>query len=541
MSLADDVPGCVDAQEIGTGGYGRVYKARQPAFDRTVAVKVLHGRLDDAGTLRRFQRECQAIGAVAGHPNIVGVHDAGGTPSGHPYIVMPYLRRGSLAQRVLRDGPVPWQQAVAITIKLCGALHSAHSAGILHRDIKPENVLVSDYGEPLLADFGIAHRLGSSTTTTTAAAMTPAHGAPELLAAGKPSVASDVYGLASTLHTLIRGQAPFARHGEESIFPMLARIATEPPPDLHLVGVPDEIARVVERAMAKHPSARPPTARAFGEALQQAQARLRLPVTDLPIADESAPATLRTPLPPATAAPPGPGDPPGHPSTGAVSGPAGPAAPGPGRPPRSRTVPLLVTLAGLTVVATAVGVGLLVWRPTRDPGGGMATPLALLTPADLGAEWTKSASADTVSDEAFCKVPLGYSRGTSATVTLVRTTPVTAVKQDAFGGVRGAAATALGTVRSSTTCTAWKATEDGDEVAYEVSPLRGRPTLGDDSAEYRVQATGNGMTSHVIQVYVVQGDVLSILSYATVEPSTAADIAAAEALAAKGAQRLAAG
>ena len=301
MNLADDVPGCVGAEEIGAGGYGRVYRAHQPAFDRTVAVKVLHGRLDDADTLRRFQRECQAIGAVAGHPNIVGVHDAGGTPSGHPYIVMPYLRRGSLAQRLAREGPLPWQQAVTITIKLCGALHSAHQAGVLHRDIKPENILVSDYGEPLLADFGIAHRLGTVSHTTTAAALTPAQGAPELMADGKPSVVSDVYSLASTLHTLLRGEPPFSRRGEESVFPMLARIATEPPPDLRRHGVPDEVARVIEHAMNKNPQARPSSARDFGVALQQAQARLRVPVTDLPLADDDhpgrAPATVRTPPP----------------------------------------------------------------------------------------------------------------------------------------------------------------------------------------------------------------------------------------------------
>jgi hypothetical protein len=202
-----------------------------------------------------------------------------------------------------------------------------------------------------------------------------------------------------------------------------------------------------------------------------------------------------------------------------------------------------VTLAGLAVVATAVGVWMLISQRSTGTGarGGTATPLALLTPADLGAGWTTSVNADAVSDEAFCKVPLGYSGGTSATVTLVRTTPVTVVKQDAFGGVRGAAAKALGTVRSSTTCKTWTSTENGDEVAYDVSGLGGRPTLGDDSAEYRVQATGNGITLHVIQVYVVRGDVLSILSYATAEPSTNADIAAAEALAARGAQRLATG
>jgi serine/threonine protein kinase len=286
VTLADGVPGCTDAEQIGSGGYGRVFKAHQPAFGRTVAVKVLYGEMDDADTVRRFQRECHAIGAVAGHPNIVPVFDAGGTPSGHPYIVMPYLRRGSLAERVVRDGPLPWQQVVQIGIKLAGALHSAHRAGILHRDLKPENVLLSDYGEPLLADFGIAHQLGSTASTTTSNAMTPAHGAPELMAGGSPSVSSDVYSLASTLYTLFAGASPFSRPGEQAIFALLARVATQPPPDLRRHGVPDLIARVVERGLAKTPEQRQPSALAFGEDLQTAQHQLGLAVTVLPLADE---------------------------------------------------------------------------------------------------------------------------------------------------------------------------------------------------------------------------------------------------------------
>ena len=616
MSLADDVPGCIGAEEIGAGGYGQVFKARQPAFDRTVAIKVLHGRLDDADILRRFQRECQAIGAVAGHPNIVGVHDAGGTPSGHPYIVMPYLRRGSLAQRVLRHGPLPWQQAVAITIKLCGALHSAHAAGVLHRDIKPENILVSDYGEPMLADFGIAQRLGSSTQTVSASALTPAQGAPELMADGKPSVASDVYSLGSTVHTLMTGQAPFARRGEESVFPMLARIASAPPPDLRPTGVPDEIARVVEAAMAKEPGARPPTARAFGEALQQAQVRLRVPITDMPVADDADLATIRTPPPPVgnrspvasglvapTPTPtrrgpagmpgrlpgPGVGYPPGRPAP-AMSWPGVPISrpetrPGPPRR-RSRTVPLLVTCAGAAVIVAALGVASYVfssltagsitggsrptttaspslsWRSIEDPSTssrtrspassrtqspaatGPALTAALFTPTDLGAGWSKNdAASGPASDQAFCNVPLGYSGGKNAAVTLIRTTPVTAVKQDVYaGGASGTGAKVLGTVRSSSTkCTKWNAVEEGDKVAYQVAPLDGRPTLGDDSVEYRVQATNKSLSLHVIQVYVVRGDALSIVSYATLAPSTDADIAAAESLAAKSVDRAAAG
>jgi serine/threonine protein kinase len=160
VSEGFDVPGYQDVEQIGAGGFGAVYRARQPAFDRTVAVKVLNGRLDDEATLRRFQRECQALGSVSSHPNIVPVYDAGGTPQGQPYMVMAFIRRGSLAQRLAVAGRLPWTEVAELGVKLAGALHSAHLAGVLHRDIKPENILVSDYGEPLLADFGIAQRAG---------------------------------------------------------------------------------------------------------------------------------------------------------------------------------------------------------------------------------------------------------------------------------------------------------------------------------------------------------------------------------------------
>jgi serine/threonine protein kinase len=286
MSTGFDVPGYVDVEQIGAGGFGQVYRARQPAFDRTVAVKVLNGRLDDEATLRRFQRECQALGSVSSHPNIVPVYEAGGTPQGRPYLVMAFERRGSLAQRLAAAGRLPWTEVAELGVKLAGALQSAHQAGVLHRDIKPENVLISDYGEPLLADFGIAQRAGVENRTTTAAAMTPAHAAPEQFSGAPPSVSSDVYALASTLFTLLTGSSPFQGRPEESIFALLARVATDPVPDLRVHGIPDPLARVIEQSLAKTPEQRPASALAFGQALQAAQAALQVPVTALPVARE---------------------------------------------------------------------------------------------------------------------------------------------------------------------------------------------------------------------------------------------------------------
>jgi len=356
MNDAFAVPGYQDVELIGAGGFGRVYRARQPAFDRTVAVKLLNGKLDDAATERRFQRECQALGSVSSHPNIVQVFDAGGTPGGQPYLVMDYVRGGSLADRLARSGPLPWDEVASIGVKMAGALHSAHAAGVLHRDIKPENILVSGYGEPQLADFGIAQRAGIENRTTTAAAMTPSHTAPEQFSGSPPSERTDVYALASTLYTLLAGRPPFAGRPDESIFALIARAATDPVPDVQALGVPGPLAQVIEQGLVKDPAVRPASALAFGRLLQQAQQALGVPVTPVPVAhdDESAGATGpngatwsatpgRTTLPPGGAPagmqgtyPPG-GVTPGGVTPGGQQGTYPPGAVTPGYPPAAVT------------------------------------------------------------------------------------------------------------------------------------------------------------------------------------------------------------
>jgi serine/threonine protein kinase len=406
MTTGLDVPGCVDAEQIGAGAFGQVYRARQPAFDRTVAIKLLTGRLDDDTTVRRFERECRTLGAVSSHPNIVAVYDAGETRLGQPYLVMDFVRRGSLGRRIAASGALPWYEVASIGVKLAGALHSAHLAGILHRDIKPENVLVSDYGEPLLADFGIAHRTGAAATSTTSSALTPAHAAPEQFSGAAPSVASDVYALASTLFTLLAGRPPFHRDAEESVFAMLARVAVEPPPDLRAGGVPDALAAVIERGLAKQPGQRPPSALVMAQELQAAQAALGQPVTTVPLAqDDDEPASLGRelrvppPPPPSQGPAPSPGPPspvprvppvpaflqspsPPYPPAAGVWAGAGEdevtvhAGSHPRRPRRRLPVVAVVAAAALALALVAVAVGI----PARLLGGRQVTTAGSGTP-----------------------------------------------------------------------------------------------------------------------------------------------------------------
>jgi serine/threonine protein kinase len=264
------IPGYTDAVEIGRGGFGVVYRARQPDFERTVAIKVLlTGRLDEQSR-QRFDRERRIMGKLSDHPNIVSVFGFGFTSGGQPYLAMAYMAKGSLADRLDRDGPIGWQEVAQLGVKLSGALEAAHQAKVLHRDIKPENVLVSAYGEVTLADFGIARVEGGVETVGGVVTASVAHAAPEVLSGHRPTTASDVYGLGSTLLNLILGRPAFLREDDESILPMMARIGSDPVPDLRSRGVPDAICRALERTMAKDPDQRPASAARLGRELQHA-------------------------------------------------------------------------------------------------------------------------------------------------------------------------------------------------------------------------------------------------------------------------------
>ena len=144
---------------------------------------------------------------------------------------MELLDGGSLADRIAA-GPLPWEEVARIGVALSGALESAHRLGVLHRDVKPQNVLFDRLGTPKLLDFGIASVPGAYQTRTSAVSLTLAHAAPEITAGGRATVASDVYALGSTLWTAAAGKAPFVRDGEDTLVPLLARIAASPVPDL---------------------------------------------------------------------------------------------------------------------------------------------------------------------------------------------------------------------------------------------------------------------------------------------------------------------
>ena len=289
------IPGYSDAEEIGRGGFGTVFRARQSSVGRVVAVKVLSTVSLSDDTLKRFERECRAMAAVSSHPHITALYDSGVAASGRPFIVMEYVSGGSLAARL----PLAWPVAVEIGVKVAGALETAHRIGIYHRDVKPENVLLSGYGEPMLADFGVAKVADSSATPSGNITASLLHAAPETLSGARPSAATDVYSLASTIFALIAGRAPFAAvHEEESLAPLITRIATGQVPDLRADGVPDVVCAALERGLAKEPSARPGSPAEFGEQLRDAQVACDLRPTEMLIEGRDRPPSVALVRPP---------------------------------------------------------------------------------------------------------------------------------------------------------------------------------------------------------------------------------------------------
>ncbi|MFL6085696.1 MAG: protein kinase domain-containing protein [Mycobacterium sp.] len=274
--VAPDIPaelrdaGFDDVAEIGHGGFGVVYRCVQPTLDRTVAVKVLTSDLDPEN-LDRFIREQRAMGRLSGHPQIVQILEVGTTASGRPFIVMPYHAKDSLEALIRRHGPLDWRETLSIGVKLAGALDAAHRVGTLHRDVKPANILLTDYGEPQLTDFGIARIAGGFETATGVITGSPAFTAPEVLEGATPTVASDIYSLGATLFCALTGHAAYERRSGEQVVAQFLRIASEPVPDLRDKGLPDDVAAAIEVAMARDPADRPATVAEFGERLREIQ------------------------------------------------------------------------------------------------------------------------------------------------------------------------------------------------------------------------------------------------------------------------------
>ncbi|MCI0365823.1 MAG: serine/threonine protein kinase [Phycisphaerales bacterium] len=253
-------------REIGHGGMGVVWLARDEMLERDVAVKFLLGAVTSSDDLefKRFLEGARAAAAVR-HPALNIVHHAD-LIDGLPYLVMEYVNGPTLTQVLQRQGPLKPERALAIMLKVCEGIAELHDRGIVHRDIKPSNIMLNTAGEVCVTDFGIACGripLGASLRVE-ALAGTPAYMAPEMFE-GSISQRGDVYALGATLFELLCGQSPFTG-GVDELSRQHAHVPV-PVERLNERGVPESLVSVIERAMNKTPMFRLKNARQLAMAL----------------------------------------------------------------------------------------------------------------------------------------------------------------------------------------------------------------------------------------------------------------------------------
>ncbi|HEX5269519.1 MAG TPA: protein kinase, partial [Gemmataceae bacterium] len=205
------IPGYEFLEELGQGGMGIVFKARQITLDRVVAVKmILSGDLAGTQELTRFRNEAEAVARLQ-HPHIVQIHEIGEC-EGRPFIVWEYVEGGTLASR-LRGTLMPPPEAAALIELLARAVHVVHQCGIIHRDLKPANVLLTTAGTPKVSDFGLAKKVDDSAGPTRSGVVlgTPSYMSPEQARgeAKKVTVTADVYALGAVFYEAITGRPPF--------------------------------------------------------------------------------------------------------------------------------------------------------------------------------------------------------------------------------------------------------------------------------------------------------------------------------------------
>lgn len=254
--------------EIGRGGMGVVYRARQKDLDRTVAIKmILSSNLASADHVRRFRDEARAAAGVR-HSNVVHIHEVG-QHHGQHYFTMEYVEGESLAERIGR-GLLDPQTAARLVAKVAQAVDHLHQHGIVHRDLKPSNVLLDADGEPYVTDFGLAKFFagGSSATATGVIAGTPCYMAPEQAAGRNAEVgpASDVYSLGAILYEVLTGRPPFFR--DSPLDTLLEVLGSEPPPPRQLNrSIPRELERICLKCLSRSPGDRYASAAALADDL----------------------------------------------------------------------------------------------------------------------------------------------------------------------------------------------------------------------------------------------------------------------------------
>jgi len=277
------LPGFSYLRPLGSGGFADVFLYEQNLPRRQVAIKVLLAEVVSDPVRRLFQAEANLMAQLSAHPSVLTVFQAGVSADGRPYLVMEYCSN-ALDQRY-RSGRLPVSELLRIGVTIASAVETAHRAGVLHRDIKPSNILITAYGHPVLADFGIAATLGEAEETDQVGLSIP-WSAPEVLFDESPgSVAAEVWSLGATLYTLLAGRSPFELPGDRnSPAQLMARIQKTALPAIGRPDVPERLELLLARALSKRPERRQASALELIRELQSIEAELGLAQTPLELA-----------------------------------------------------------------------------------------------------------------------------------------------------------------------------------------------------------------------------------------------------------------
>jgi eukaryotic-like serine/threonine-protein kinase len=269
-------------EQIGSGGMGDVYKARDRMLDRLVALKFLPAnRVADAGARARLLSEARAASALD-HPNIAVVYEVGVTDTeptdpdgGQIFIAMGYYEGETLARRIAR-GALPVRDALDFAIQLANGLSRAHEAGIVHRDIKPANVMVTDRGEVRIVDFGVATGTGIDAGRDELQPGTIAYMSPEQTRGGPVDERTDIWAAGTLLYEMLTGVRPFTGDTQEAVVRAI-RAGTPTPLEQVRPDVPGRLARVVGRCLSPDPAMRPGSG---GDLLAELQALVQAGTVD---------------------------------------------------------------------------------------------------------------------------------------------------------------------------------------------------------------------------------------------------------------------
>ena len=264
------IPGYRFEKRLGRGSMGDVYLALQESLDRQVAIKVLPSRLaSEPDFVRRFQAEARAAAALH-HQNVVTVHDVGEN-SGLHFLSMEYMDRGSLEERVIKEGPVHWRTVLEILHDAASGLMYAELRGIVHRDIKPANLMQNHAGVTKIADLGLATHTDAEEQGDRRIFGTPHFISPEQVRGGLADCRSDLYSLGATAYRLLSGHTPFEGSNSRAI--LRAKLFDDPQPLQELVDdLPAEVLTIISRAMQRDPDQRYPTASALLADIDQMRA-----------------------------------------------------------------------------------------------------------------------------------------------------------------------------------------------------------------------------------------------------------------------------